>query len=81
MKLGICLSGHLFLRRRWRWLRRFYRDVLQDVRYRHVWHPTTTAQGYRVYRCRLCGAQAGRPVGGHQDPCRKREHKDLRVVV
>lgn len=82
MSMNVCLRARLFLRRRWRGAWRFYRDVMRDIQYRHIWRKTTTPRGQQVYRCNLCGTVSSDPVGGHRDPCKmRRPSTKLRVAV
>lgn len=79
--MDVCLKVRLFMRRRYRSVWRLYRDVLRDIRYRHIWRKTRTPGGATAYRCQLCGAVSTDPVGGHQNPCKKRRPTVLRVAT
>lgn len=78
--MHVCLRGRIFLRRRWRRLRRLMRDAYADIKYRHIWQKTKTPTGVPFYVCALCMAESVSPIGGHRDRCPGREQRRVHAT-
>lgn len=76
-----CIRLRIMARRRWRRVRRFFREVRDDIQYRHIWHKVQTPAGIRFYRCPACGAESVSPEGGHLDRCPAREVRRAKATA
>lgn len=76
-----CVRCRIYVRRRRRWLRRFVRDVRDDIQYRHAWEKKRTPSDVVFYRCARCKGESVSPVGGHQDRCPGRVSRNVKTSV
>lgn len=74
-----CVRLRVMVRRRWRRIRRFWREVREDIQYRHIWQRVKKPAGHPFYVCAACGAESVSNIGGHRDRCpaRTASHVDI----